>query len=396
MVLQAHRLEKDAALCYRRASQLAPGEFRWRYLLAHALRDSDAASALAEAETAARLKPDYSPTYVFRAQLLEAANQRELALDQYQKGAMLDKESALAEFGLGRLYLAKGDQERALAHLVRARDLSEEAPAIRGALAQVYRRLGDQESALRENRLASELHEAIAINDPVHYAMRKESVASTALLERAIDADRVGDYETAESLFRELVELRPDDANIRARFADTLARQSKLQPAREQYEAALAIHPNLASAHYGLGNMLNFARDYEAAERHYRQAMELRPDHVSTLVNLGSLLAFKGRVAEAASLFRKAVEVQPQAFAPNRQLGEALLRQNKPAEAIPYLRAAVEVRPDAGAVHLGLGMALAATGDFQGAWEHVSKAQQLGENVRPPLLEELRRRASAR
>lgn len=42
MTLHAHRLEGDAAVCYRRAAELSPGEFRWHYLLAHALRDTDA------------------------------------------------------------------------------------------------------------------------------------------------------------------------------------------------------------------------------------------------------------------------------------------------------------------------------------------------------------------
>ena len=64
------------------------------------------------------------------------------------------------------------------------------------------------DSALRENRLASELTEVIPIEDPIHYAMRKESVSSTAQLERAMDAARAGDFETAEPLFADLAELR--------------------------------------------------------------------------------------------------------------------------------------------------------------------------------------------
>ena len=52
MVLHAHRLEPDAAACYRRASELSPGVFRWQYLLAHALRNADVDAALAAAEGA--------------------------------------------------------------------------------------------------------------------------------------------------------------------------------------------------------------------------------------------------------------------------------------------------------------------------------------------------------
>lgn len=390
-VLQAHRLEKEAAVCYQRAIDLSPGEFRWHYLLAHALRDKDPQAALAEAENTVKLRPDYSPTYVLHAQLLEQANQPERAMDRYQKAAQLDPTSTPAEFGLGRLYLAQGELQESLRHLLRARDLSEDAGAIHGSLAQVYRRLGDQELALRENRLASELTGSIGISDPIHYAMRQESVSSTTLLERAIEADRAGDYAKAEALYRELIELRPDDADIRARFGDTLARQSKLQPAKEHYRAALEVSPQHAAAHYGLGNMLNFEGDYDGAARHYRTAIETRPEHIPTLVNLGSILAFQGKSGEAASLFRKALEVDPKAFGPNRQLGQLLFQQGKYREAIPCLRAALESKPDSGSVHLSLGMALAATGDYRSAWSEVTKAEELGESVPPAARQELRR-----
>ena len=394
MVLQAHKLENDAAVCYQRAAELQPQEFRWHYLLAHGLRDTDPQGALAQAETASKLRPDYSPVYVLRGQLLEQANQADAAMEQYQKAAGLDPASALAEFALGRLYLAKGELQEALHHLLRARDLSEEAGTIHGFLAQVYGRLGDRETASRENRLASELTASIAITDPVHYAMQQESVSSITQLERAIQADRAGDFERAEALYRELIRLRPDDAEIHARFGDTLARQSKLQPAKEQYQAALAVNPRHASAHYGLGNMLNYERDYDRAARHYRAALETRPEHVSTLVNLGSITAFQGKLDEAASLFRKALEVDPKAFGPNRQLGQLLVQGKKFREAIPYLRAAIEVKPDSAPVHLSLGMALATTGDYRSAWTEVTKAQELGESVPPELVVELKRRVA--
>jgi tetratricopeptide (TPR) repeat protein len=396
MVLHAHRLEIEAAVCYRRAVELSPAEMRWHYLLAHALRDSDAKAALAEAEAASRLDPAYAPAYVFRGQILEAGNEPEPALERYRRAAEIDPENAMAEFGLGRLLLAKGESDQALEHLLRARDLSPDAPEVRGALAQAYRRLGDQESALRENRLASELSETIAIRDPVHYAMRKEQVSSTALLERALDADRAEDYDTAEALFRDLVKLRPDDANIHARFGDALARQNKIGPAKEQYEAALAISPNMASAHYGLGNMLNFEGDYEAAARHYRAALEERPDHVSTLVNLAGILAFRGELAESEELCRRALELEPEDYFTNFQLGRLMLQRKRYREAIPFLRAAAEARPESGSAHLQLAIALGATGDLDSSRKHADRAEELGETVPEAMRKELERRAGTR
>jgi tetratricopeptide (TPR) repeat protein len=393
MVLQAHRLEAEAAACYRRALELSPGEFRWPYLLAHALKDADAEGALGTLDAASRLKPDYAPAYVFRGQLLETSNRLDEAMAHYRRALEIEPENAMAEYGIGRLYLARGENRDALPHLLRARDLNEEAGAIHGALAQAYRQMGDMESALRENRLASQLTETIPITDPVHYAMRKESVSSVAQLQRAIEADREGDYQTAESLYEELVRIRPDDPNIRARFGDNLARQSKLGPAKEQYEAAIAVDPQLASAHYGLGNMLNLEGDYDGAASHYRAALESRPDHPGTLLNLAGILAFRGELAEAAALCRRALQIDPKGFAPNFDLGRVLNQKSSYREAIPFLRAAIDARPDSGPAQRQLSIALAGTGDYASAWKHLERALALGENVPEPLVEELRRRA---
>jgi tetratricopeptide (TPR) repeat protein len=392
MVLQAHGRSDEASECYRRAAELAPRDFRWQYLLAHALRSADPQGALAQAETASQIKRDYAPVHVLRGQLLEEDNRPELALDQYQRAVAIDPDCAIAHFGLGRIYLSKGQLEQSLRHLLRARELSEDAPAIRASLAQVYRRLGDREAAAREARLASELDGAVGITDPIHYQMRKESVSSLAQLDRAKDAYRAGDYQVAERIYRELVELRPDDADMHQRLGDTLAHQSKLQAAKEEYRAALEINPKQASALYGLGNMLNFEGTYGEAERQYRRALEVRPEHVPTLLNLGGILVFQGQLEEAVSVFRKACEVEPEGFGPNRQLGQVLFRQNKFPEAIPHFRAALASRPDSGPVHLQLGMALAATEDFRKAWEHVRRAQELGETVPQKLIGELERR----
>jgi tetratricopeptide (TPR) repeat protein len=392
MVLQAHGRSKEASECYRRAAELAPGEFRWQYLMAHAQRSTDPLAALALAESASEIRRDYAPVHVLRAQLLEEDNQPELAMEQYQRAVEIDPDCALAHFGLGRISLSQNQLDESLRHLLRARELSEDAPAVRASLAQVYRRLDDREAAAREARLASELDGAVGIADPIHYQMRKESVSSLAQLDRAQEAYRAGDYRRAEAIYRELVELRPHDADMHQRLGDTLAKQSKLQPAREEYRAALEINPKQASALYGLGNMFNFEGNYGEAARHYRRALEVRPEHIPTLLNLGGILVFEGNLGEAASVFRRAYGIDPTGFGPNRQLGQVLLRQRKFREAIPRLRAALKSRPDSGPVHLQLGMALAATGDFRAAWEHVQKARELGETVPPKLIEELERR----
>jgi tetratricopeptide (TPR) repeat protein len=75
------------------------------------------------------------------------------------------------------------------------------------------------------------------------------------------------------------------------------------------------------------------------------------------------------------------------------QLARVLMQEKAYRDAIPPLRAALEVRPDSGPTHRQLSIALVAIGDFPEAWKHLERALALGEEIPPPLVEELRRRS---
>ena len=391
MVFQAHGLETEASECYRSAIELEPEELRWHYLLAHALRDVDREAALAQAERARKVAPGYAPTYLLQAELVEEENHVDLAMELYENALMGEPRSAMAEFGLGRLYLSKGELQASLRHLLRAAELAEDARAIRAALAQVYRGLGDREAAVRQARLAAELTDSIAINDPLHYRMRQESVSSLAELARAKAAAQAGDHRRAEAIYRQLLELRPGDADMHSRLGDTLARQNKMQAAKEQYLAVLDINPRIASALYGLGNVLSFEKNYEEAALRYEQSLAIGPNHVPSLANLGSIRVYQGKLEEAEALFRRGLELDPESFECHRQMGQFMLLQRKPAEAVSHLEAALASKPDLGPLHVQLAAALAASRDFQGAWEHAREAERLGATLPPHFLEALER-----
>lgn len=392
VVFQAHGLEAEAASCYRRAIELEPSEFRWQYLLVHALRATDRPAALERANVAARLGKGYPPIHVLRGELLEEENALDGAREAYEAALSIDNLCAMAVFGLGRAQLSSGDLDAALEHLRRAAELSPDSGPVHVLLARLYRRMGDRESAVREANLASGLTAPVAIDDPIHFRMTRESVSSITLLARARDAGEALDHQRAERMYLQLLDLRPDDADMHARLADSLARQDKREEAKKEYLAALDINAHQASAHFGLGTILGLEGRYDEAARHYRKSLEGRPDHVSTLLNLGGILVFEGKLDEAAKIFHQALAAEPEGFGPHRQLGELLVRQKKYAEAIPHFRAALDVRPNFGNLHLQLARTLASTGEFQKAWQHAHRAQELGETVPPRLAEELQKR----
>ncbi len=392
IVFQAHGLTEEASRCYRRALELDPDEFRPQYLLVHALRGFDREAALAESARAIELGRDYAPIYVVRGEMIEDKNELDEAKALYRKGLELDPENALALFGLGRIAMGEDDVEAARLHLERARELSPEAGSVHALLARLYRRLGENDKAADEAQRASLAKEPIGVQDPIHFRMTQESVTSTAELERARAAEKAEDYAAAERIYRDLVALRPEDADIRAGLGDALARQERREEATQHYRAALQIEPEQAGALYGLATVLSLEGSYDEAVSYFRKSLAARPAHVPSLSNLAGVLAFQGHTEEAFTLYEKALELEPENVPTHRGLADLYFRQKSYPEAARHYLKVLEAKPDLGAVHLQLGASLAMSREYRDAWSHLSRARELGETVPPELFADVERR----
>jgi superkiller protein 3 len=60
----------------------------------------------------------------------------------------------------------------------------------------------------------------------------------------------------------------------------------------EQYEQALRINPDDASAHYNLGNALQQIGQLPEAIEQYQQALQIKPDYADARNNLERAQAF--------------------------------------------------------------------------------------------------------
>jgi tetratricopeptide (TPR) repeat protein len=148
-----------------------------------------------------------------------------------------------------------------------------------------------------------------------------------------------------EALARHNIENDPTDFESHYNFGAVLQSQGKLEEAIEQYEAAVRIRPQDATAnnglgaafiaaghpehavsylrtaervrpqyfdaHYNLGNALASAGDFQGAEEQFAAAVRLKPDDADAHANLGSAFAELGHLPEAKVEFEKALEINP-------------------------------------------------------------------------------------
>ncbi|MFN9368561.1 MAG: tetratricopeptide repeat protein [Planctomycetia bacterium] len=110
-------------------------------------------------------------------------------------------------------------------------------------------------------------------------------------------------------------------------------------------DAALAVAPRHAEAHFERGALLMEA-DPGEAERSYARAITIDPGHANACNNLAGMLVEKDRPA-AIELMRRAVAAAPERVRFRLNLARLLDRAGQSAEAAAILRQAMVLRPTA-------------------------------------------------
>jgi protein O-GlcNAc transferase len=109
----------------------------------------------------------------------------------------------------------------------------------------------------------------------------------------------------------EAARLAPNDAVIRLNFGVTLLELHRYAEAEVQFRRAIAIEPSRPEAHNILGNALFSQGRLAEASACFQEALRLRADYAPAHDNLGRLYRAQGRIAEAVTSYRAALSLQP-------------------------------------------------------------------------------------
>ena len=88
--------------------------------------------------------------------------------------------------------------------------------------------------------------------------------------------------------------------------------QKKLAAATTSYQKALAIAPDAAQLHYGLGMVQQQLNDWDAAIDSYQQAVQLDPNDRKAWTNLGALRQEMGQPQAAIDCYQKILSFDPE------------------------------------------------------------------------------------
>ncbi|HLO64330.1 MAG TPA: tetratricopeptide repeat protein [Azonexus sp.] len=181
---------------------------------------------------------------------------------------------------------------------------------------------------------------------------------------------------------------RPSAGGIAHYFlGNALRGEGEFELARQAYQRAVELEPDMAEAFNNLALVLNRLGQEEEAKAAFRRAQEINPALVAPQINLGALMARSSTVDEAETLLAKAVDLDPQSTDARVNYGAVLMRQRRFAEAEQAFRYVLAREPGHASAELNLGLLLLSEGDLAAGWPYYEsrwKMPQLAEK-RPPL-----------
>jgi tetratricopeptide (TPR) repeat protein len=156
---------------------------------------------------------------------------------------------------------------------------------------------------------------------------------------------------------------RTEESTIGGRAPSSEGRER----ARSLLETALALAPDSAEAHTGMGDLLVDASDPSGAETEFRKALASAPDSVPIRTKLAEAMRLQGKFTEAIAELRDAIRLDAGYAQAHADLGMILRAQRDFAGAVAEYQEAVRIDPDSIDAHNGFAVTLANQGRLDDA-----------------------------
>ena len=166
----------------------------------------------------------------------------------------------------------------------------------------------------------------------------------------------------ADSALR--VRLRPDDPSVRRNLKGLMDRvdYSRLPPRAlpvTAYRELVKLRPTDAEAHRLLGEALVLRKEFTEASAELRESLRLSPGDAQAAEAVASILSRANQDDDVVEVYRNLARQRPDDAKVQERLGDALM-QHKPDEAIAAYRTALRLAPDSVHVHDRIGNTLLA------------------------------------
>lgn len=228
------------------------------------------------------------------------------------------------------------------------------------------------------------LHDAIALQQAdqgtqaiIQYQLILNAYPNHSLVHHllGITLAQCGTLDRALKSLQTAVRLQPKNPLYLSSLANILRRQGETEKATSYFEKALAINPQLVSAHNNLA-LIFFKNDTKRAESHLRQALEIMPDHVDANYNLGLLLHDCNR-HQAKIYFERAAHSNNQFIPARYQLAQIYQAEKAYRKAINWYQSILQIMPSHPDATYKIGLTYLELDDTKRGLDYLEQALQL-------------------
>ncbi len=299
---QVYLMHTAARIAFENAHRLQPNDFRWAYYLAWVeLSLGDNQRALDLFGKAQKLRPDYAPLILRRAEALRGLERLDEARQLYLQALKRPGLKAAASAGLAQIALLQRDFQLAARLFRQALKIDPAADGLHYPLAQALLQLGQRRQA--RAWLAKPGSAPPRVDDPLIGELTALHHDARQYFHQAMLALRKQDYARSVERFEQGIAAGGDNPRAAISLARTRYLAGDKTGARAGLEAVVARHPDQALAWFLLGVLDDAEGREQQALARYRKTLALEPGHEGATLFLARALFRRKDYAGAAKYF---------------------------------------------------------------------------------------------
>ncbi len=173
---------------------------------------------------------------------------------------------------------------------------------------------------------------------------------------RTLERNRA--YRSPLAIWTDVLAVRPDNALAHSGLGLALTDLGKPGEAFDHFVEAVNLKPRDAKLHFNLGKALHARGEYESARQRFLKAILLRPGYAQAHNSLGNTLTKMGRIGKARQHYEEALRIDPACTNAHGNLANLLVQQGEIGKASAHYAEVVRLDPDDVSAGYNLGVAL--------------------------------------
>ena len=308
------------------------------------------------------IAPDMARAYQELGHLNKSINNDEKAINSYRQACELNPALVASWQGLNEYFTKQGNK-----------------PASNHALEQINKYKSLPPSLLYIDQIMNEGRLGIAEKRCREF-LKKNPTHTYAMSQLAEIANRLGYFDDAETLLKKAVEFKPNDGELRMKYAMVLRKKQKFAETMKQVNILCEQFPNNIAYQAQRGSELMQNGEHGKAIDLFNSLLEKNPYNFSSLTSRGHAQKTLGKTNEAIESYKAAYGIKPdhgEAFFSLSNLKTYSFTDSEIEKIDSQLNRIDLSLKEKVYFHFALSQALESKGEFNEAFYHLNRGNEI-------------------